>query len=448
MSRQLYAANSISGRRSFSSASDLCGLNRCRPRAPAVSQPGRRSRVGGYSTKSLSGVGGSQRVSCGSYWIGGQKFGNIYHGSPRNCIELQNNTGIYRNDHFHGVRVNELLLKPLSVGVDPEIQKIRIQEREQMKSLNTQFACFIDKVRNLEQKNKVLVAEWNLLQKQVPPVQTDLQPLFENSIGGLHRQLDCLLNEKGLMGAQLQKTQQCVEDFKCKFEEVINRRATAENDFVLLKKDVDCSFMNKKELEVQVAALKMEIDFLRCIYDEELSSLSQQVQCETSVVVEMDNSRGLDMNCVLQNVDSWYQSIVQGSKEEVNALYRSRFQELQNRKHQINDDLKNNKREVAKLSRITQRLLCDLDKVKKQVNSLQSAVFDTEHRGDVAVKDAQEKLDGLHSALQKSKDELACMLRNYQDLLNDKLALDIEIATYKSLLEGEENSCDPGQSSR
>ncbi|KAL8163890.1 UNVERIFIED_CONTAM: hypothetical protein K2H54_040305 [Gekko kuhli] len=341
-----------------------------------------------------------------------------------NYVELQNYTGSYRNDHFHGVRVNEHLLKPLSVRVDPKIQKIQIQEREQMKSLNTQFACFIDK------KNKVLVTKWNLLQEQRLPVKRDLRPLFENAIRGLRKQLDFLLSEKGQMGPQLQNIQQCVEEFQRKYEEVINRRAAAENDFVLLKKG---------ELEVQVAALKMEVEFLRCIYDEEHSLLSQQIQCEISVIVEMDNSRGLDMNCILQNVDSWYQSIVQGSNEEVNALYRSRFQELQNRRHQINDDLKNSKREVAELSRITQRLLCDLEKVKKQVASLQSIVLDTEYHGDLALKDAQEKLDELHSILQKSKDELACMSRNYQELLNDKLALDIEIAMYNSLLEGEEN---------
>ncbi|OBS60015.1 hypothetical protein A6R68_08861 [Neotoma lepida] len=55
------------------------------------------------------------------------------------------------------------LLSPLKLEVDPNIQAVRTQEKEQIKSLNNKFASVIDKVRFLEQQNKMLETKWSLL---------------------------------------------------------------------------------------------------------------------------------------------------------------------------------------------------------------------------------------------------------------------------------------------
>ena len=48
------------------------------------------------------------------------------------------------------VTVNKSLLAPLNLEIDPTIQAIRTQEKEQIKTLNNRFASFIDKVSQLE----------------------------------------------------------------------------------------------------------------------------------------------------------------------------------------------------------------------------------------------------------------------------------------------------------
>lgn len=45
------------------------------------------------------------------------------------------------------VTINQSLLTPLNLEIDPEIQKVRTQERVEMQQLNNKFASFIDKVR-------------------------------------------------------------------------------------------------------------------------------------------------------------------------------------------------------------------------------------------------------------------------------------------------------------
>ena len=72
-------------------------------------------------------------------------------------------------------------------------------------------------VRFLEQQNKVLDTKWALLQEQgTKTVRQNLEPLFEQYINNLRRQLDSITGERGRLDAELRSMQETVEDYKNK----------------------------------------------------------------------------------------------------------------------------------------------------------------------------------------------------------------------------------------
>ncbi|RVE72462.1 hypothetical protein OJAV_G00040170 [Oryzias javanicus] len=417
---QGYSSRSFSGygghgvgsaRQSYAVRSSYGGVGSC---GAAVGAGGYRV-IGGFA------AGGSGQRG------GGLEFGHMGFG------------GVTTNDMvapITAVTVNKSLLAPLNLEIDPSIQEIRIQEKEQIKTLNNRFASFIDKVRFLEQQNKVLETKWKLLQEQTTS-QSSIEVMFEAYIARLRAQLDNLGHEKVKLESDLSHMTGMVEDFKIKYEEEINKRNECENNFVLLKKDTDAAYMVKVELEAKLDALSDKIEFLRQLYDAEIQELQIQIR-DVSVVVEMDNSRDLDMDAIIAEVRAQYEDIANRSRAEAESWYQTKYAEMQQSAGRYGDDLKSTKAEIADMKRMIMRLQSEIDMVKAQRSSLETQIAEAEERGELAVKDAKLRIRDLEEALQRAKQDMALQVRQYQELMNVKLALDIEIATYKKLLEGEE----------
>ncbi|XP_031213570.1 LOW QUALITY PROTEIN: keratin, type II cytoskeletal 74 [Mastomys coucha] len=405
----------------------------------------------GLSSRSLYSLGGNRHISFsvagGSARTTGHSFGHGYGGgrasgfanSMFGSVALGPTCpSVCLPGGIHQVTVNKSLLAPLNVELDPEIQKVCAQEWEQIKALNDKFASFINKVCFLEQRNQVLQTKWELLQQlDLSNCRRSLEPLYEAHISNLRKQLEALSGERVQLNSDLRNMRDVVEDYKKRYEVEITQRTAAENEFVLLKKDADAAYTVKVEIQAKVDSLDKDIKFLKCLYDGEVAQLRTHAS-ETSVILSMDNNRDLDLDDIMDEVCAHYEDIALKSKAEAEALYQTKIQELQLEAGCHGGSLQHTRNEMLERNRLIQMIHCDIANMKKQCSNLERAIADAEQRGDSALKDARVKLDELEGALQQAKEELARMMREYQELMGLTLSLDVEIATYRKLLEGEE----------
>uniref|UniRef100_A0A1A8NBF2 IF rod domain-containing protein n=1 Tax=Nothobranchius pienaari TaxID=704102 RepID=A0A1A8NBF2_9TELE len=320
-------------------------------------------------------------------------------------------------------------------SINTELLEVRSQERAQLVDLNDRFATYIEKVRHLELQNRALLAELDALRRrQNDP--SHLQALYEGEARSLRALIDSENNEKMKMEAERDYLQDVCEQMKERYEEEARQRIDAEEALQRAKEEASRVVLYNCDAEATVVSLCDEIMFLKKVFAEEQAELQAQLQV-SNITVDVELSRP-DLSTALRDIRAQYERLANKNMQAAEDWYKSKFASVAEMASKNNEAVHAIREETMEYRRLLQSRSSEIEALQNVINSLNKQLEDLEDTQAKEVEKYQMRIGELEQDITEAKQEMAHYLREYQDLLNVKMALDIEIAAYRKLLEGEE----------
>uniref|UniRef100_A0A7N6BGI2 Desmin n=1 Tax=Anabas testudineus TaxID=64144 RepID=A0A7N6BGI2_ANATE len=325
----------------------------------------------------------------------------------------------------------------LADAMNQDFLNTRTNEKAELQHLNDRFASYIEKVRFLEQQNAALTVEIEKLRGREGPGR--VADLYEEEMRELRRQIESHSNQRARVEVERDNLADDLQKLKLRLQEEIHQKEEAENNLSAFRADVDNATLARLDLERRIESLQEEIAFLKKIHEEEIRELQSQMQ-DTQIQIQMDMSKP-DLTAALRDIRVQYEAIAAKNIAEAEDWYKSKVSDLNQAVTKNTDALRQAKQESMEYRHQIQSYTCEIDSLKGTNESLLRQMRDMEDRMGRETSGYQDSIARLEEEIAKMKDDMARHLREYQDLLNVKMALDIEIATYRKLLEGEESRC-------
>uniref|UniRef100_A0A8D0HCQ2 Keratin 12 n=1 Tax=Sphenodon punctatus TaxID=8508 RepID=A0A8D0HCQ2_SPHPU len=313
-------------------------------------------------------------------------------------------------------------------------------EKETMQNLNDRLATYLDKVRSLEEANTELerkIREW--YEKNGPGAggpaagrdYSKYYPLIED----LRNKIINANIDNARIVFQIDNARLAADDFRLKYENEVALRQSVEADINGLRRVLDELTLTRADLEMQIESLNEELAYLKKNHDEELQGL--QGNATGQVSVEMDAAPGIDLTKLLNDMRAQYEVVAEQNRKEAEAWFNEKSGELKREISSNTEQLQSGKSEITDLRRTLQSLEIELQSHLAMKKSLEDTLTETEAGYCAQLSQMQLQIANLEAQLFQVRSDMERQNAEYQQLLDIKTRLEMEIETYRRLLDGE-----------
>uniref|UniRef100_A0A8C5WI21 IF rod domain-containing protein n=1 Tax=Leptobrachium leishanense TaxID=445787 RepID=A0A8C5WI21_9ANUR len=388
------------------------------------------SNMGGHSGSSdhpgsSNKLRSSHKSSCIAHYGGNQTVSSLHGGSKK--LSSYSTTG-----HGHG-KVHSDLQSNRKIYNSHGNGLLRINEKETMQSLNERLASYLEKVHSLEEQNADLekkICEWYA--NNAPSALSDSSQYFR-TIQTLQNEVTSTMVDNARILLQIDNARQAADDYNSKHEMEKKLRSHIEADIGALHSALEQLNKELQSLAGEVQCLQQEINQLKNSHAEEVNILRTQLGARVNV--EINAAPSIDLNRVLSEVREEYENLMERNLKEVESMFFARSAEFDREVSSGAAHLQSVNNELIDLKHSVQTLEIELQSQLSMKSALEGSLAEVKASFSSQLSQLQCLIDNVEAQLAQIRSDLAQQNQAYQCLMDQKTHLEMEINTYRHLLD-------------
>ncbi|KAM6957727.1 keratin, type I cytoskeletal 50 kDa-like [Aplochiton taeniatus] len=358
--------------------------------------------------------------------VSAQRAGSVYGGAGGSGVHISSSSSRSSSRSSSAAGVELLSLDVINVNDNEKIT---------MQNLNGRLATYLEKVRSLEKANADLELKiCQFLESKATPESHDCTA-HTATITLLQRQiLEAAWANEGL-SLTMANAKLAVEDFRGKYEYELAMRQAVKADISGLRRVLDEMTIERSNVEMLVEDLREELIHLKRNHQEEVGLLSSKVSCDVNV--EVDAAPQEDLSKVMAGIREHYEAVTNKNRGDLETWFQAKSSELNQEVAVSTETLQSSRSEVTEVRRTLQSLEIELQSQISMKASLEGTLFDTQSRYASMLTGYQRQVGSLEEQLSQLRADLERQGQQYKTLLDIKTRLEMEIAEYRRLLDGE-----------